>query len=199
MGCDSVTDQGLLRLGKTVAVRSLDQAVVKTGDQNTDYIIGHFVFTIVVNSDATCISYCAMIRKRLFMNLLLYPWFIALVAIALAHQIAQKIFLIHLPWFDSYLDPLVVMPILFQLVLWERRVIFGRGTSYVLEWWRVSVICIWVAILSEGIFPIISSRFTADWKDVLCYVAGTLAYCKFWNKPDVLQMATTSRRRPSLG
>jgi len=115
---------------------------------------------------------------------LLAPWFIVMVSVAMVHQVAQKIFGISQRWVDSYLDPVLLMPILLQLVLWERRVLFGKGPRYTLEWWRIALICVWVSFLAEVIFPMISSKFTADIYDVVCYVVGSLAFGLLWNTPE---------------
>lgn len=118
------------------------------------------------------------------MGLLLKPWFILMVAVGSAHQIAQKIFFVSLPWVDSYLDPLLLMPILLQLIVWERRTLFRKGPSYTLEWWRTILICVMVSVLAEMVFPMMSSKFTADPFDILCYIVGMFAFWTLWNKPE---------------
>lgn len=125
-----------------------------------------------------------MKENRSQTGLLSEPWFILMVSVATAHQLAQKVFRVSLPWADSYLDPLLLMPILLQLVLWERRVLFAKGPRYTLEWWRVALICLLVSVLAEVAFPVMSPKFTADPYDIVCYGLGAFAFWTVWNKAD---------------
>lgn len=118
------------------------------------------------------------------MGLLLKPWFVLMVSVAIGHQLTQKVFHISLPWADSYLDPLLLMPILCQLVLWERRVLFRKGPSYTLEWWRVALVCVFVSVLAEVVFPMVSSKFTADPYDIVCYGLGAFTFWTLWNEAE---------------
>lgn len=69
-------------------------------------------------------------------TMLLRPWFLGAVGLALIHQILQEILGVHVPIVDSYLDPLLFLPILLQLILLERRFVFGKGSQYVLSWYH---------------------------------------------------------------
>ena len=91
------------------------------------------------------------------------------------HQVLEKIVHVSLALADNYLDPLVCMPIILQLFVWERRILFS-DPLYQIPILHCAGYFIVIAIVAEIIFPTISSRFTADFMDILCYAAGTLLY-----------------------
>ncbi len=111
------------------------------------------------------------------------PWFIVLLLIALSHQIAQWILQIHIPWVDSYLDPLLMMPITLHIILWERRLVFGRGVSFTLNNYQLLAYFLVVSFLAEIVFPMIRPGFVSDFWDVICYGIGTILFAVCWNKP----------------
>lgn len=114
--------------------------------------------------------------------MLLTPWFLFLVTIFVIHQVLQKIFAVHILIIDSYLDPLLFMPILLQLVLWEKRVIYKKEATYRLDHLTMFSILFVVAIVCEYIFPLLTNSFTSDWLDVFCYTIGTIIFAVFLNK-----------------
>jgi hypothetical protein len=42
---------------------------------------------------------------------------------------------------------------------------------------------LYVSVLFEGLLPLLSDRYAADWLDVLAYGAGTLAFRQWLNRP----------------
>lgn len=115
--------------------------------------------------------------------MLLKPWFIAFLFIFLTHQILQKGLGINIQFIDSYLDPLLFLPILLHLVLWERRVLFGLDSLHVLSWQGILTITALVSVLAEYFFPLWSANFTRDYWDVLCYFIGGVFFGAFLNRP----------------
>lgn len=111
------------------------------------------------------------------------PWFLSALIVAGVHQGMQKLLNWHIPILDAYLDPLLFMPILLYLILWERRFFFKKGTQYVLPWSQMLAIFALVSILCEFFFPRWSTRFTMDYWDVLCYFLGMLLFGFVFNKP----------------
>lgn len=117
-------------------------------------------------------------------TMLLRPWFLGAVGLALIHQILQKILGIHVPIVDSYLDPLLFLPILLQLILLERRFVFGKGSQYALSWYHIFGVVVLVSVLVELLFPVWNPLLTADYKDVICYLIGGTAFGVFFNVPN---------------
>lgn len=78
------------------------------------------------------------------------------------------------PWVDSYVDPILFLPIALgasswvirriqPLFIWDWRFVFGAwmAASLVFEWW----------------IPSFDNRFTADYWDILCYGLGGIIVC----------------------
>lgn len=115
---------------------------------------------------------------RHFLN----PHFLVLSAVFLLHQIVERVLGWHHPWADSYLDPLLFMPILFHSIHWERRHIWKRGERYTIPDYELFVWWIAVSIITEYYFPKWQPAFVSDALDVLCYGIGTLYFRSFMNK-----------------
>lgn len=116
-------------------------------------------------------------------RMLIQPWFIGLLALVLIHQIVQKVLDINIPLIDSFLDPILFMPILLHLILWERRYLFGKGPGYVLSWSQMLMVLIFVSILCEYFFPQWNDKFTMDYWDIVCYAIGAFIFGRFLNLP----------------
>jgi len=101
------------------------------------------------------------------------------------HQFFQKILGWNFPLFDSYLDPLLCLPIFMGMMLFERR-FFLRKRNYnkvytfpVLE---TIVIGIVLSIIFEEGFSRWSNKFTKDYFDYVFYFVGALFFYFFINK-----------------
>ena len=116
-------------------------------------------------------------------KMLFRPWFIGMLALVYIHQIVQKLLGLNVPIIDSFLDPLLFMPILLHLILWEQRFLFRKGPDYVLPWKHIMFILIFVAVLCEYFFPLWNNNFTMDHWDVFCYTIGALVFASFLNLP----------------
>lgn len=108
------------------------------------------------------------------------PWFIVLLIIAFTHQLMEKLLRMHIPIIDSYLDPILLMPILLHLLLWEQRLLFKKGDHFVFSWVQLTILFLVVSFITEYLFPLWQPRFTADFFDVLCYALGTIAFGVFF-------------------
>jgi hypothetical protein len=91
------------------------------------------------------------------------------------HQYLQFIAQISMPFFDKYLDPALMMPILLHLLVWERRLIF-RDTSSRLPESYIFGYFLLAVIFGELVFPYLSDKFIADYWDILSYALGSYAY-----------------------
>ena len=107
-----------------------------------------------------------------------YPMRLLLPALLLflAHQLAQKVLHLHVAWADDFLDPMLCMPILMGGFLYEQRRWLGRQRFSLFE---ILAITAFLSVVFECLFPIWSSGFTADWRDVVCYFAGALLFFLF--------------------
>lgn len=56
-------------------------------------------------------------------------WFAGMLLLVLLHQSLEKLLEIRIPVIDNYLDPLLLMPILLHLMLWERRILFKKDCN----------------------------------------------------------------------
>lgn len=110
------------------------------------------------------------------MSTLKSPVFIICCLLFIGHQILQKGFGVSLPVFDQYLDSLLAMPIILTLLLWERRVLFKKGNNYRLSILEVVVATVFIALVSEVFFPMLSTKFTSDWWDLVFYTIGSIIF-----------------------
>ncbi len=85
------------------------------------------------------------------------------------------------------------MPIILTLFPAERRWLFKKGNDYTVPVLDIIVATIWVVLISEILFPLLSERFTADWKDVVFYGIGSFIFHFTMNK--VSLPSKTGKRR----
>jgi hypothetical protein len=112
------------------------------------------------------------------MNILRHPtWYIPFL-IFLAHQFIQYILGWSTPWVDAYLDPLLALPILLGLLLFERSLIFRVHRLSLLEVCLVSIVL--MLIFEEG-FPRWQPAFIRDHFDHLAYLVGVVYFWYFIN------------------
>jgi hypothetical protein len=104
-----------------------------------------------------------------------YLLFGSCLIIFIMHQVLEKIDNVSVELADNYLDALVCMPIILQLIVWERRFLLSDPFNK-LPIMHCAGYFMVIAIAAELLFPSISSRFTADYIDIFCYGAGTLLY-----------------------
>ncbi len=110
------------------------------------------------------------------MKLLYSPVFILCCVLFVLHQVAQKIMKVSMPFADSYLDNILATPILLTLVVVERRLLFKRGADYTLTPMEITMATLFIILVSEFLFPFLSSDFTFDWVDILCYTLGSILF-----------------------
>lgn len=93
----------------------------------------------------------------------------------LAHQLLQKVLYVKLKMADSFLDPLVFMPICLYLLTRERRW-FLKEPNYQLPIVHILCYVFLMILVSEIVFPALSDKFTADPLDALCFLAGAILF-----------------------
>ncbi|UII20832.1 hypothetical protein [Fulvivirga ligni] len=100
-----------------------------------------------------------------------YSFLVPLV-IFLGHQLLEIIFKISIPFIDYYLDPFCMSALALHLQAAERYLIFDQNLQTV----DVIITTIFLAIVSEVLFPYLSDRFVADALDVLAIMLGAVWY-----------------------
>jgi hypothetical protein len=95
--------------------------------------------------------------------------------IFIMHQILENCFHVQVKMVDNYADALVCMPIILQLVVWERRLLL-KDTCYHLPLLHIFGYFILISLIAELLFPKLSNRFTADSLDVVCYAIGSFVF-----------------------
>jgi hypothetical protein len=91
----------------------------------------------------------------------------------LLHQFIQYILGWSTPWVDAYLDPLLALPVLLGLLLFERRLVFRVKRLSLLE---VSLVSIVLMVIFEELFPRLQPAFIRDYFDHLAYLAGAVYF-----------------------
>ena len=91
------------------------------------------------------------------------------------HQYLQWIAMVRLPFIDNYLDPALMMPVVLHLIRWERRLVLNNRTLH-LPALQCTCYFLLIAFTAEVIFPLLSNKFTGDWRDVISYAVGTVVY-----------------------
>jgi hypothetical protein len=115
------------------------------------------------------------------MKALLNKWFVAFCIIWLVVLLTRK--LGHpLPYVNGYIDDAIAIPVIGGLALWFQRVVIIKNDFYVLSVWHVVFITAYVIILFEGLLPLVSKSYTADWRDALLYIIGAVFFYKIMNR-----------------
>lgn len=91
----------------------------------------------------------------------------------LLHQLGQKVLGLSLPLVDSYLDPLLSMPLLLYGLEWERKRLWGRPKLNTITLLGLTAV---LALLFEYLFPYLHDGFTFDHIDIALYFIGTAVY-----------------------
>ncbi|MFM9951771.1 MAG: hypothetical protein ACKV1O_27825 [Saprospiraceae bacterium] len=110
-----------------------------------------------------------------------HPMFLICAGLFIGHQILQKIGHISLPLLDNHLDCLLCMPMLLTAWLLERRYLVFKNPAHRLSFVEIAGATLILVLLFEWGFPLLSPRFTSDWRDVPAYAAGSILFWKFLN------------------
>jgi len=116
------------------------------------------------------------------MKTLLNPWFILGCLIWLL-VFAARIFRHPLPYVNGYITDAFAVPVIANIALWLQRMFIIKSNYYVLSPMQVAFLVLYISLLFEGLLPMISKIYTADWIDVLLYVFGGIFFYVLMNKP----------------
>ena len=105
------------------------------------------------------------------------------------HQVTQKVLHIDLKWVDSYLDPLLCMPIFLGFILAERRFVLKKWKTktshnniYTFSNFELVVLVLTFSLIFEEGFPLWSNSFTKDFWDYIFYAIGGVGFHYFVQK-----------------
>jgi len=116
----------------------------------------------------------------------MYIWLV-LVFIFILNQILERAFQIRIPLLYSYLDDLLVIPIvlgMYQLLMQQ----FNK--KFTTPWYMVLLAITMLSVHFEIIMPQISQKYTSDIFDVLMYIMGGTLYMAFLYKLPKKKKAT---------
>jgi hypothetical protein len=116
------------------------------------------------------------------MKTLLNPYFLLGCAVWLVNFTLRRLH--HpLPYVNGYITDAFALPVIANLGLWFQRVIIYKNNNYILKPGHVIFVVIYVAFVFEWLMPRYSNKYTADWADVVLYIAGGYFFYKIMNKP----------------
>lgn len=118
------------------------------------------------------------------MKILQNPAWLCCFILFITHQVFQKILGWNLPIIDSFLDPLLCLPIFMGIMLIERRFFLKRRKNnnvYTFSNLEVIIIATTLSIIFEEGFPRWSDQFTKDYFDYIFYFVGALFFYLFIN------------------
>ncbi|WP_295674783.1 hypothetical protein [uncultured Mucilaginibacter sp.] len=116
------------------------------------------------------------------MKTLLNPWFIAGCLVWLIVK-TTRVFDIPVSWLNGYITDFFAVPVITNIGLWLQRVFIIKSNYYVLSPLQVTFMVVYISLLFEGLLPLLSRTYTADWIDVLLYCMGGLFFYQVMNKP----------------
>ncbi|MFI5136901.1 MAG: hypothetical protein ACHQIM_03680 [Sphingobacteriales bacterium] len=115
------------------------------------------------------------------MKTLFNPWFIigcfVWVAVISTRKLGHP-----LPYVNGNINDAFAIPVIANLALWFQRVFIIKSNYYVFAPRYVIFIVIYVSLVFEGLLPLLSKKYTADWLDVLLYIFGGLFFYLVMNK-----------------
>lgn len=110
------------------------------------------------------------------MRILHSPLFISCLLLLVVHQVLQRGLQVHHHLADAYLDPLLAMPIILSLWRAEKTLLFGKGKEYRLSGMETGMATLYISLVTEVLFPMISENFVGDVIDVILYVTGSTGF-----------------------
>lgn len=99
-----------------------------------------------------------------------YSFWIPLLLFSI-HQIIQKGFQINIPVVDDYLDPFCLGAIALHAFTWEQNYLFEKDQISIIE---ICLVVLFLAWVTEILFPIWSNQFTEDAMDFVAIVFGAI-------------------------
>lgn len=117
------------------------------------------------------------------MSLLKNPLFILSCLLFWINQYLEKVLQIFIPFVHSYLDDLLLMPVVLGLTLQIYRWIHPLKEKFSFTKIQIVVAVAYFSALFEGILPLWSNLYTRDLLDVVFYSIGAIIFYFLINKP----------------
>lgn len=100
-----------------------------------------------------------------------------------ANQYLEKSLGIIVPFYHAYGDDLMAMPVVFGICLQLMRWFHPLKSELTFSKKQLLIGLIYFSVVFELVLPRLSTAYTADPLDVLCYSIGTWVFMRFMNKP----------------
>jgi hypothetical protein len=94
---------------------------------------------------------------------------------------------------DGWLNDLLCVPILLELVQFSMRIIFRK--NYTLSTFQMLVSVVYCSVLFESILPKYSSAYQSDFIDIICYTIGGFTWSFYLNKRRQLNEFKSDRKK----
>ena len=105
---------------------------------------------------------------------------VALCVLAIAHAALQH-YGWSTPFLRSYLDDVLIVPIIGTAALWMQRTWIVNDDSFCYGKWSVVALCVYFGVAFEFIIPHFYTQYTADVSDWIAYAAGGVFFYIFIN------------------
>jgi hypothetical protein len=113
----------------------------------------------------------------------LHPLFFVALSLLCLHQWLQKILLFPIPVLDHWGDPFLGSILLLFLWRFERYRLIGISPLQPFPVFELAVFGGFCFIVSECLFPLLSSSFRFDWLDAIAIFTGIGLYHFLVNRP----------------
>ena len=124
-----------------------------------DFIDGYYIFYYMVNRPHAWLKVCFWVCLNLYFLVLI------------AREINIK-----LPHFiNDYYGDLICIPMVLSITQKLIRIIQQNPNFLIQKTMNITVV-VYFSLMFEWILPIYSDRYTSDWIDVICYVAGGFVF-----------------------
>ena len=105
--------------------------------------------------------------------------YLSIWTIFIANQLLQRYWGIVIPYVHSYLDDLLLFPVLMPILLFIYRTI---TPNRVFNWFYILSIYVYVSITAEVLYPFVFTQYTFDYFDFVAYAFGMVFFVLFFNK-----------------
>ncbi|MBK0403646.1 hypothetical protein I5M27_11665 [Adhaeribacter sp. BT258] len=93
----------------------------------------------------------------------------------------RKLIEIENAFLNNYLNDLLCLPLVLGTAVFLQRNLVLRQPDYALTGWQIGWVVIYFSVMFEAVIPLLVSRYTADFFDVICYAAGGWLFWVFGN------------------
>jgi hypothetical protein len=88
------------------------------------------------------------------------------------HTVLRQFVAIENAFLNYYLNDLLCLPLVLGAAVFLQRNLVLRQPAYALTAWQIGLVVVYFSVMFEGVIPLFVSRYTADFRDVICYGLG---------------------------